>query len=499
MRILLVNPPKRHERLYTLRDEICFQDVRYVPFPLRLAQLAAVLRERGHDVRVVDANALDLSFEATAESIGDAQAVVFQSAAGLIDFDSQVATLAKRAPGGPLVVMIESVVSPIYPERILADFPDIDVVIRGEPETVVPDVVERPLQDVRGIAWRDGETVRVNELSHVRADLARLAMPAYDLFEMRRYTITTFDAPFHEREIAGIRMRTTRDCPYGCAFCIIGSSPARGYDRKWRARPAEAVADEIDHVVRVYGIRGFFFWDETFTLDRKRAADLCRRIIDRKLNIVWRCLTRIDCMGDDLIALMRGAGCRLIEFGIESGDESVRRELSKRFSDRDVLRVVRACRRAGIRVNCDLIVGLPWETHRTLAATARLAKRMRADNVHLTMAFPYPATSFGDTVESEGLLAVDDLYDLMVHTRVRVGARAVARTRELSVEELDDAWRTLRSEIDRHAFWENVVRDPREMAGVLGSVRSAGDLLGLAPKGARFLKAKLFRGKREGR
>ena len=82
---------------------------------------------------------------------------------------------------------------------------------------------------------------------------------------------------------------------------------------------------------------------------------------------------------------------------------------------------------------------------------------------------------------------------------MRVGARAVARTRELSVEELDDAWRTLRSEIDRHAFWENVVRDPRTMAGVLGSVRSAGDLLGLAPKGARFLKAKLFRGKREGR
>ena len=498
MRILLVNPPKRHERLYTLRVEICFQDVRYAPFPLRLAQLAAVLRERGHDVRAVDANALGLSFEDTAGEIADAEMIVFQSAAGLIDFDSQVATLAKRVCGEPLVVMIESVVSPIYPERILSDFPDIDVVVRGEPETVVPDVARKPLEDVLGIAWRDGEIVRVNKLNHARADLASLPMPAYDLFPMRRYTVTYFDAPFHEREIPGIRMRTTRDCPYGCAFCIIGSSPARGYDRKWRAQPAEKVVDELEHVVDAYGMRGFFFWDETFTLDRKRAADLCRRIIDRKLDIVWRCLTRIDCMDDDLTVLMRRAGCRLIEFGIESGDEAVRRELSKRFSDRDVLHVVRACRRAGIRVNCDLIVGLPWETRRTLAATATLAKRMRADNVHLTMAFPYPATPFGDIAESEGLLAVDDLYDLMVHTRVRVGARAVARTRGLSAEELDDAWRTLRSEIDRHTFWENVVRDPRDMAGVLGSVRSAADLLALVPKGARFLKAKLLRGKGDG-
>lgn len=498
MRILLVNPPKRHERLYTLRDEICFQDVRYVPFPLRLAQLAAVLRERDHDVRVLDANALDLSFEDTARNIGDAQAVVFQSAAGLIDFDSRVATLAKGAPGRPLVVMIESVVSPIHPERVLADFPDIDVLIRGEPETVVPDVVEKSPEHVLGIAWRDGDTVRINALNHAHADLASLPMPAYDLFPMQRYTITYFDAPFHEREIPGIRMRTTRDCPYGCAFCIIGSSAARGYNRKWRARPAEKVVDELEHVVRTYGLRGFFFWDETFTLDRERAADLCRRIIDRKLTIVWRCLTRIDCMDDDAVVLMRRAGCRLIEFGIESGDETVRRELSKRFSDSDALRVVRACKRAGIRVNCDLIVGLPWETHRTLRATARLAKRLRADNVHLTMAFPYPETAFGDIAEKEGLLAVDDLYELMVHSRVRVGARAVARTRRLSAQELDDAWRVLRSEIDRHTFWENVVRDPREMVGVLGSVRSTGDLLALVPKGARFLKARLFRGKRNG-
>ena len=496
MRVLLVNPPKRGERLYTLRDEICFQDVRYVPFPLRLAQLGAVLRERGHDVRAVDANALCASFEDVAAHVRDAQVVVFQSAPGLIDFDAQVATVAKRAGADPLVIMIETVVAPIYPERVLADFPDIDVLVRGEPDVVVPEALEKPLADVRGIAYRDAGGVRVTALNPARADLDALPRMAYDLFPMSRYTITYFDAPFHERDVPGIRIRTTRDCPFGCAFCIIGSSPARGYDRRWRARDAALVVGDLEDLVRRQGVKAFFFWDETFTLDQKRAARICQGIIERKLDIAWRCLTRIDCVNDDLLALMKRAGCKLIEFGIESGDEGVRRELSKRFTDDEAVRVVRAARRLGIRVNCDMIVGLPWETRDTLAASARLARRLRADNVHLTMAFPYPTTTFGDIARDEGLLEVDDLYDLMVHTRVRVGARPVARTRALTSDELEAAWRALRSDIDRHTFRENVLRDPRDMLGILRSVTSVADLLALVPKGARFLKSKLLPAKR---
>jgi radical SAM superfamily enzyme YgiQ (UPF0313 family) len=192
------------------------------------------------------------------------------------------------------------------------------------------------------------------------------------------------DAMMHEPQAPGICIRTTRDCPFACAFCIIGSSIYRGYDRKWRSMSAERTIAEIEHVVRTYGIRRFFFWDEVFTMDKPRAMALCDEIVRRGLDIEWRCLTRIDLLNEEMIAKMAAAGCKFIEFGIESGNQDARNEMNKKFSDEKAIRIVGLVREAGIRVNCDLIVGMPWETRETLDQTIALAKAIGADNIHLT-------------------------------------------------------------------------------------------------------------------
>ena len=139
---------------------------------------------------------------------------------------------------------------------------------------------------------------------------------------------------------------------------------------------------------------GIFFWDETFTINQKRTMTMCDEILRRGLKFTWRCLTRVDTLSQPLLEKMYEAGCRHIEFGLESGDQAVRTQLQKKFPDEKAIEAIRWTRDAGISANCDFIVGMPWETPQTLNKTIDLAKKLMADNIHLTMAFPYPETEF---------------------------------------------------------------------------------------------------------
>ncbi|MFQ5458589.1 MAG: B12-binding domain-containing radical SAM protein [Myxococcota bacterium] len=499
-RVLFINPPKVHEKLPTLRDEICFQDVTYVPFPMRLATAAAQVRALpGVEAAAIDATALGMNWEALESALPAADVVVFQSAAGLIRHDMRVAEMVKKKIGPHAhTILIESVVSPLYPERILKDFPALDFIVRGQLEAVVPPLVAALSagstypSDVAGLAYRDARGVAViTGDPQPTQNLDAIPFMAYDLFPMARYTVGLLDAMMHEPQAPGISLRTTRDCPFGCAFCIIGSSIYRGYDRRWRSMSVERTVAEIEHVVSTYGIRRFFFWDEVFTMDPRRAHKVCDEIIARDLDIEWRCLTRIDLLNPAMIEKMAKAGCRFIEFGIESGNQEARNEMNKTFTDEKAVQIVGLVREAGIRVNCDLIVGMPWETRESLEETIAMAKRLKADNIHLTSAFPYPGTRFHDIAEAENLLRVDDMYELMLDTRVRVDILPIVRSRALTARELYEGWNRARKAINRHYFVRNLLLRPRDLGNVLAG-RGPRGLLGLVPKGLRFVRESLL-------
>jgi hypothetical protein len=130
---------------------------------------------------------------------------------------------------------------------------------------------------------------------------------------------------------------------------------------------------------------------------------------------------------------------------------------------------------------------MPWETRGTLHATASLAKRLGADNVHLTMAFPYPETEFHRIAEAEGLIEVDDLYELMVEQRVRVGAKPVCRTRSLSRDELQAAWAHVRRAVDRYYMGRHLAR-PWQFWGPFRDALRRGEGLQAIRKGLRLLR-----------
>ena len=496
MKVLCVVPPRFHQVLPTLRDEICFQDVQYTPFPMRLARVAAMLKPR-HDVRILDANAMGWSWEALEKEMaaaGPADVVLFKSAAGLIRHDMPVADLAKKLWPASLTVLVESVVSPIYPERFLKDFPNVDILTRGQPDEVAPPVVDalaegRPWSEVCSIAYREGGRVAVTPDRPLDKKLDHLPFMAYELLPMDRYTISYLDGPMHEHAIPGIRIRTTKDCPYACPFCIIGSGPGRGYDKRMKFQEAGRAADELQHVVSTYGLRGVYFWDETFTINKPRSLAFCDELIQRKLNLTWRCLTRIDCLDAELADRMAAAGCRMIEFGVEAGDPQHRKLQHKNFPDEEVIRAVSDAKRAGIRVNCDMMVGMPWETREGLDRTVDLACRLPADNVHLTMAFPYPGTEFHQIAEKEDLIECADLYAQMLDTRVRVGHKGVVRCRAMTSRELQSAWEEVREKVNRTILRRSLTH-PWDLAEAVANKGLLGSLKAL-PRAAKKLSGAL--------
>jgi anaerobic magnesium-protoporphyrin IX monomethyl ester cyclase len=463
MKVLLISPPKFREGFHTLRDEICFQDVIYVPFPIRLGMVAGLLKA-DHDVSVIDANALDYSFDQVEEKLPEADLVIIESASGLLAHDLQTFSIVKRKFGPSVkTALIENIVAPVFPERLLNDFPDLDYIVRGQPEVVFQDWMQdwNHPEAIPGLAYRKNGSPSLNPAAALPPNnLDGYPYMHYDAFPMDRYSISYLAAPMYEKVVPGIRFRSTRDCPYACPFCIIQPSEVRGYDRRSFQMSPQRAIDEIEHVINRFHLQGIFFWDETFTINQKRTMAMCDEIIRRGLKFKWRCLTRIDTLNQPLLERMYEAGCRHIEFGLESGDQAVRTHLQKKFPDEKAIEVIHWTQKAGISANCDFIVGMPWETEQTLQKTIDLAKKLMADNIHITMAFPYPETEFHRIAQQEGLLLLDDFYPILINERVRVGAKPWVKSRSLSSDDLYEGWCRARTAVNRHYLVHQVFLSP---------------------------------------
>ena len=490
MRILLISPPKSREGFHTLRDEICFQDVIYVPFPMRLGLVAGILKA-DHDIQVIDANAMDYSYEKLEQIMPEADIIIIESASGLIYHDLETFRIAKRKFGDSVkTVLIENIVAPAFPERLLQDFPELDVIVRGQPEVVINSWKKNwnALESVNGLAFRKDGKIVVNPPAALPEDLNEYPFMNYDAFPMDKYSISYLAAPMYEKVIPGIRFRSTRDCPYACPFCIIQPSEVRGYDRRSFQMTPKRTIDEMEYVINRYNLKGIFFWDETFTVNQKRAMAICDEIIQRKLKFTWRCLTRIDTLSKPLVEKMHEAGCRHIEFGLESGDQAVRTMLQKKFPDEKAIDAIRWTHEAGISANCDFIVGMPWETPETLKKTIDLATKLLASNIHITMAFPYPETEFHRVAQEDGLLLLEDFYPIMINERVRVGAKPWVRSRVMSSDELFEGWTQARKTVNRHYLIHRVLFSPSTWWRYLRLCTNWGDFSRLSARAVRSLQ-----------
>jgi radical SAM superfamily enzyme YgiQ (UPF0313 family) len=230
---------------------------------------------------------------------------------------------------------------------------------------------------------------------------------------------------------------STRGCPYGCIYC--GSHNIFG--RRIRYRPVDDVVGEIAELRSKFGVRGIYFCDDLFTLDKQWVLDFCDELT-RRLGgqIKWACQTRVDAVHVDIMKAMREAGCVQIDFGVESGSDKVLKILSRKVKRERIVEAFVAARKAGLRTCATFIIGSPEERSEDIEETSSLAKLLGADYTAFYYATPYPGTKLYDlALANQWIPSATEFDENWVH---RQPQRPVL-TIHFSAEELIDIRRRL--------------------------------------------------------
>lgn len=420
MKIALVNPP-RVDGVSIVREERCEVPERYsVLEPYSLLQLAALLREQGHTVRLLDANGQNLAPPEVAAWLGASatDAVVFRFTPTTFDEDVTVAQIAKAAHPDATTVGICWTLRTM-PKEVIHDAPGLDIYLRHEYENVGGPLFNA-LEDgmaldlVPGIAYRENGHVVVTPDAPPIPNYDEMPLPAYDLLpSLNPYFISARAArPFSI-------MYTSKGCPYACNFCTVART-------RWKVRSAESVLEELRFLSETYGIRTVSFFDETFTMSRKRVVALCEGIQREGLDLRWYCNTRVHLVDPELLQMMRAAGCSGISYGVESGNQQVLDAMSKQATVAQAEEAIRAAKAAGIKTYCAFILGLPGETRETAMDTIAFAQRTLPNGAQFNVAVPYPGTELYDLLQAQGRLEEGVDWRTMYQDAALVGTDALA-------------------------------------------------------------------------
>lgn len=192
----------------------------------------------------------------------------------------------------------------------------------------------------------------------------------------------------------------SRGCPYDCYYC---SRPS--ISNKVRYRSAGNLIEEIKYLFN--GTQGRIdFQDDTFTIDKNRAMDLCRAIKQSRMKIEWRCNTRIDLVDEQLLSSMKDAGCSLIHFGIESGNEELRSKVIKKggFTNRQMFDAFRLCKKLKIKIAGYFIIGHPGESKAELFETRDVILKSGIDIMGLSIPTPFPGSRLYEIAKEKGII-----------------------------------------------------------------------------------------------
>ncbi len=370
-----------------------------------MLMLAAVARQQGHRVHLVDAKGQGTDLDDVCARISACAPDVLALSATTVSVTNagRIAARLKQAFPQLVTVLGGSHVSAI-PERTLAALPAIDYAIVGEGELSLFALLDRladgaPLDTVPGLVRRCGELIVANPRAPYIDDLDALPAPAWDLLPdfPHRCQPSLFSYP--QTPVA--TLITSRGCPFTCVFCDRSTS-----GRKGRLHSVETVLALCRELVE-RGARHVIFLDDLFTVRRQRVVELCEAILSHGLRFTWNCNSHPNLLDAPTLALMQRAGCWQIAYGIESGSQRVLDTVKREVRIPRMRETLRQTRAAGIRTKGYLMLGHPTETLESLAETEAFLRVVELDIAQITKFTPYPGTPAYPTIAQHGSFVED--------------------------------------------------------------------------------------------
>ena len=379
--------------------------------PLGLCMISAILKRAGYN----DITLVDLMVERIANKVvspvrteeylqkklEERPDVIFLGAS--VPIFHIVTEMAKRMKSYCGLLLLGGPHPTMYKDKVLEECPYVDALVYGEADFCIVPLLKKieeglktgnyDFSSIENVVWRKGDEIIVNKASGPIMDLDQLPFPDRDVIDLGSYH-------------GALSIFTSRGCPHACTFC---SRPVTG--NIFRGRSANNIVDEIEEILTKYpdvaerSSRTFTIADENFGVNKNRVVETCDEIIRRDLNIRLVLPTGIHVTGaQDLEVLkkMKAAGCDLIAFGIESGNETVLRNIKKASNRNMIKQAVKLCHEAGITVVGHFVVGLPGDTLQIARETIKFFEETGFDSANFNYAVPHPGTPFWDYVEKNG-------------------------------------------------------------------------------------------------
>ena len=371
-------------------------------YPIWLCYPAGMLP----DSKVVDAPPHKISIEATVEMAKDFEFLVLFTSTPGFRSDARMATMMKDVNPNLKVAFVGPHVS-VLPEQCLKDAPAIDFVVRGEFDYPIVDFANgKPLEEISNVTFRKNGGFQHNKEVDKIENLDQL--PWVTKVYQRDLDFTRYNVPFLLNPF--IALFTERGCPAMCTFCLW---PQTLSGHPWRIRSADDVAGEAKWALENFpGLKEIFFDDDTFNIRKSRVIELCAKL--KPLNFTWSCTSRVTADYETLKA-MKDAGCRLLIVGYESGDPQILKNIKKGATVERAIDFTRDCKKLGLVIHGDFIIGLPGETRASIERSIDFAKRLDTETIQVSIAHPYPGTEFYDYVKKNDLITLDSMTDESGH------------------------------------------------------------------------------------
>jgi radical SAM superfamily enzyme YgiQ (UPF0313 family) len=378
----------------------------YMPFPFFLSYAAALLKKNGFEVLLIDAIAERMDEETYFARMAAfaPDLVVHEVSTASIDADLRQARMVKeKLPRAKLVFC--GAHSEMYSPAFLTRHPYVDYVIEGEYEFALLELAQKlnaPKEGLLGLIYRAEDGTPKANGRRPLVQLDSLPWPAREYLPMSRYWDNQGGIP-----APSLQVHASRGCPFTCNFCAW---PQIVYDgNKYRVRSPKDVADEIAWCKSQYGIKSFYFDDDTFNIGKKRILELCDQLIGHKLNLPWSAMARADTADREMLLRMREAGLVSIKYGVESADQRILDNCGKRLDISVARNTIKDTIALGINCHLTFTIGLPGETRETIQKTLEFADEMDPDSVQFSIATPYPGSRLYNELKGERASAQQQL------------------------------------------------------------------------------------------
>lgn len=392
MKALLINPRKSDRATGAKKN-------RNVRYPAGLYSISATLEANGFEAPVVDLEIADLTLDEAIRR--ERPELIGITSVTANRFQAIDAVRRARAAAPRSVIAVGGPHFSFTAEDTLRHVPEIDLVVRGEGEAALLEVMQllqagAPLDSAPGVSTLSGGCFVNNADRPPIRDLDSIPPVQWHRIPWDKYDYRFMNMPC-------VSIQTGRGCPVNCSFC----STTKMWGKHLRWRDPVKVMDEVELLVRERGFQAVFFDDDTFTLNRRHLLAICDEIQRRQLSFRWVCQSRVDTVNQDILRTMKEAGCHYVYFGVETGSQAMLESINKKITREQVLQTVRDCKAVGLLSHALFMYSLPGETDADRGQTFAFIEELIAAGLDMFSANPtiiYPGTEVEAAARSRGVL-----------------------------------------------------------------------------------------------